>query len=113
MSYKNDSHKGGTHTKGNQTTKGSHSSQASHGGNTSGKSFQAQDIKSLVHNQGRARLGGQEWALKAPSWNDSALQAIISDPKFTVKPSAKPATDGKWIYEIHGHGKTINVTIGH
>lgn len=86
------------------------------GGNTSqqaGGGFHPQDIKSLVHNQGRARLCGQEWALKTPSWNDSALQAIISDPKFTAKAAGKPAADGKVTYELSGHGKTIKVTIGH
>lgn len=130
MSYQNDSHKGGAHAKGlgskkgTGTTKsggsikgGQHSTKDAHhpakGAHcATGRTLHAQDIKSLVHNQGRANLGGQEWALKAPSWNDSALQAIISDPKFTVKPAGKPAADGKWIYELHGHGKTLKVTIG-
>ncbi|MBM3633005.1 MAG: hypothetical protein FJX03_04780 [Alphaproteobacteria bacterium] len=76
------------------------------------QSFQAQDIKSLVKNQGRAKVGGQEWALKAPSWNDVALQSIISDPKFTVKASSKPCTDGKLTLELRGNGKTLNVTVG-
>jgi hypothetical protein len=134
MSYSNDSHKGGTQTKGfgktkggsgtktgGNTKKGQHSTKAGQTGqhgqhghaNVAGtRTLQAQDIRSLVRNQGRANLGGQEWALKNPSWNDSSLQAIISDPKFTVKQAGKPAADGKQTYEIHGHGKTINVTIG-
>lgn len=91
----------------NLNTRAGQSIQGSAGGN-----FQPQDIKSLVHNQGRARLGGQEWALKTPTWNDSALQAIISDPKFTAKVAGKPASDGKITYELSGHGKTIKVTIG-
>lgn len=124
MSYQNDSHKGGTNSKstgntkttGNKTTTGNkktgqkaQNNQPSWG---AGQSFQAQDIKSLVRNQGRAKVGGQEWALKTPSWNDSALQAIISDPKFTVKAAGKPGTDGKWTLELRGHGKTINVIVG-
>jgi hypothetical protein len=124
MSYQNDSHKGGTHGKslgntkggtksGGSTKKGQRPTSCAQGqGNVGGRSLQAQDIKSLVRNQGRANLCGQEWALKNPSWNDSALQAIISDPKFTVKPAGKPAADGKCTYELRGHGKTINVTIG-
>lgn len=129
MSYQNDSHKGGTHGKGlgntkssgtktgGSTKKGQNStrgcqSQGTAQGNVCGRSLQAQDIKSLVRNQGRANLGGQELALKNPSWNDSALQAIISDPKFTVKPAGKPSADGKCTYELRGHGKTINVTVG-
>jgi len=124
MSYQNDSHKGGTNSKGLGNTKttgnktgtanqkgGQIAQNTQQGKGTSGQSFQAQDIKSLVHNQGRAKLGGQEWALKAPSWNDSALQAIISDPKFTVKAAGKPGTDGKLTLELRGHGKTINVII--
>lgn len=124
MSYQNETHKGGTQSKGLGKTKGSGTKAGGntkkgqhtvgqHGqSNVGGRTLQAQDIKSLVRNQGRANLGGQEWSLKNPSWNDSSLQAIISDPKFTVKPAGKPAADGKWTYEIHGHGKTINVTIG-
>ena len=124
MSYQNDSHKGGTNgkglgntkTAGNKTgtgsQKGGQIAQNSQQGKGAGQSFQAQDIKSLVRNQGRAKVGGQEWALKAPSWNDSALQAIISDPKFTVKAAGKPGTDGKWTLELRGHGKTLNVIIG-
>lgn len=77
------------------------------------KVFQAQDIKSLIHNQGRAKLGGQEWCLKAPSWSNSTLQAIISDPKLSARATGKPAADGRLTYELRGHGKTINVTIGY
>jgi hypothetical protein len=143
MSYHNETHRGASHAKGglgntkggtktggstkkgqSTTTRGTQSGQGSkaghgtHGGQAGhgkigGGQLQAQDIKSLVRNQGRAILGGQPISLKNPSWNDSALQAIISDPKFTVKPAGKQATDGKWTYELHGHGKTINVTIGH
>ena len=143
MSYKNDSHKGGSNVNGlgnsksgqgaggtshAQDAKGNSQAHGTHGGTSHAQgtkgnsqahgtqggtqSFQPQDIKSLVHNQGRANFAGQEWALKAPSWNDATLQAIISDPKLTVKASSKPATDGKLTYELRGHGKTINVTIG-
>lgn len=123
MSFKNDSHKNETNTKnlGNiknsgstkssGNTKGSKNTKGAPSTKSGGKNFQANDIRSLVNNHGRASLGGQEWALKAPSWNDSALQAIISDPKFTVKPAGKTAADGKVTYELSGHGKTINVTI--
>lgn len=125
MSYQNASSKSGAtikpagksqsaqQTKSPQQTKSKQRTKAGQQSKISAGSFQAQDIKSLVHNQGRAKLSGQEWALKAPSWNDAALQAIISDPKFTAKPAGKPATDGKCTYELSGHGKTINVTIGH
>ncbi len=125
MSFKNDSHKSETNTKslGNiknsgstkssGNTKGGKNTKSAQSTKSSGQSFQANDIKSLVNKHGRANLAGQEWALKAPSWNDSALQAIISDPKFTVKPAGKAAADGKLTYELRGHGKTINVTIGH
>lgn len=130
MSYQNDSHKSGVNAKGKGTTKaggtlkgsgtakgklaikgGSHSSVGAHG-KKAVKDFHAQDIKSLIHNQGRANLGGQEWCLKAPSWSDSTLQAIISDPKLTARPTGKPAADGRLTFELRGHGKTINVTIG-
>lgn len=125
MSFKNDSHKSGTTTKGlgstkssgntknSANTKGGKNAKGSQSTKAGNKSFQANDIKSLVQNHGKASLGGQEWALKAPSWNDSALQAIISDPKFTAKATGRSAVDGKCTYELHGHGKTINVTIGH
>lgn len=76
------------------------------------KGFQARDIKSLVHNQGKATWGGREWVLKTPSWNDPAVKTIISDPQFTAKPIGKPAADGKWSYEIHGNGKTTKIIIG-
>ena len=123
MSYQNDSHKGGKNTKAIGNTKttanktGAGNQKAGQTAQNSqqkaiGQSFQAQDIKSLVRNQGRAKVGGQEWALKTPSWNDSALQAIISDPKFTVKAAGKPGTDGKLTLELRGHGKTLNVIIG-
>lgn len=130
MSIHNDSHKGGAHGKGfgntksggtkstggskkghSQPLKGGHTQSHGHSA-PAGRGLQAQDIKALVRNQGRANLGGHEWALKNPSWNDSALQAIISDPKFTVKQAGKPGVDGKCTYELHGHGKTINVTVG-
>jgi hypothetical protein len=124
MSLKNDSSKSKTNTKGMGSTKGSGATKSTVGtkvaGSTKGvqpvkaggKALQPHDVKSLVENHGKAKLGSQEWALKAPSWNDSVLQAIISDPEFTVKPAGKPAVDGKWTYEVRGHGKTINVTIG-
>ena len=125
MSYQNDSHKGGQspkgkvapkgkgNTKGGSATKGREATKGavSHA-KVGGKSFQANDIKSLVRNQGRANLGGQEWALKAPSWSDSTLQAIISDPKLTARPTGNPAVDGRCTYELCGHGKKINITIG-
>ena len=136
MSYQNDSHKGGVNAKGKGNTKAGGTLKASgtskgkltvKGGSQKGgshssisaqskkavKGFHAQDIKSLIHNQGRANLGGQEWSLKAPSWSDSNLQAIISDPKLTARPTGKPAADGGLTFELRGHGKTINVTIGH
>jgi hypothetical protein len=114
--------KGGVGTKGashaggqaSQAKQGGHGTKGGQGGHGKGgaRSWQPQEIKSLVRNQGRASLGGQEWALKAPSWSDSALQAIITDPKFSVAPAGKPASAGKWTYELRGHGKTLNVTIG-
>jgi len=136
MSYQNDSHKGGVNAKGKGNTKASGTlkgngtkaklaAKAGSQGRTgaqgtanaykknAGKDFQAQDIKGLIHNQGRANLGGQEWSLKAPSWSDSNLQAIISDPKLTARPTGKLAADGGLTFELRGHGKTINVTIGH
>jgi hypothetical protein len=125
MSYQNDSHKGGqspkgkvapktkgSTIKGTGTIKGSGTTKGVSHAKTGGKGFHASDIKSLVHNQGRAKLGGQEWALKAPSWSDSTLQAIISDPKLTARPTGNPAVEGRFTYELCGHGKTINVTIG-
>lgn len=130
MAYQNDSRKSGINAKGkgatkaggtlkaSGTTKGkvavksAPQSSASAQGKNVGKAFHAQDIKSLIHNQGRANLGGQEWCLKAPSWSDSTLQAIISDPKLTARPTGKPAADGRLTFELRGHGKTINVTIG-
>lgn len=129
MPIQNTSRKSGTNTKTTGKTKtpskkpatGSKSgtgrkisktTQKAYQGKIVSQSFQAQDIKSLVKNQGRAKVGGQEWALKAPSWNDVALQSIISDPKFTVKASSKPCTDGKLILELRGNGKTLNVTVG-
>lgn len=131
MSYQNNSHNGGVSAKGKGNTKAGGTSKStgtakgklagrggSHGnagarGKKAGNTFQAQDIKSLIHNQGRAHLGGQEWSLKAPSWSDSTLQAIISDPKLTARPTGKPNADGRLTFELHGHGKTINVTIGY
>lgn len=141
MAYQNNSQKGGVKAKSKGTTKagstlkgtgttkgklavksGSQSSSVARSktvGNNAGvskiagKGFHAQDIKSLIHNQGRANLGGQVWCLKAPSWSDSTLQAIISDPKLTARPTGKPAADGRVTFELRGHGKTINVTIGH
>jgi hypothetical protein len=112
MSYQNDSKKGGSNPKSGGNQKNPQGQNPGQQGQVSGANFHPQDIKSLVHNQGRTKLGGQEWALKAPSWNDSALQAIISDPQFTAKPAGAPPSDGKWTYELCGHGKTIQVTIG-
>lgn len=131
MAYQNNSPKGGTSAKsksgtkaggtlkGSGTTKGkiavksTTQSNSRTQGKSGSKAFQAQEIKSLIHNQGRANLGGQEWSLKSPSWSDSTLQAIISDPKLTARPTGKPAADGRLTFELRGHGKTINVTIGH
>lgn len=135
MAYQNNTNKNGVNAKGKAATKAGKTLKAS--GTTKGKvavksttqkgtaqrsasaqgknasqAFQAQDIKGLIHNQGRANLGGQEWCLKAPSWSDSTLQAIISDPKLTARPTGKPAADGRLTFELRGHGKTINVTIG-
>jgi hypothetical protein len=102
-----------TATKSKVTAKNAtHSNKAIHAKKTN-KTFQAQDIKSLIHNQGRAKLGGQEWCLKAPSWSDSTLQAIISDPKLSARATGKPTADGRLSFELRGHGKTINVTIGY
>lgn len=134
MFFKNDSQKGGANTKsngntkskssstntknsqntkGSQNTKSSKRAQSAQPAPASQRNLQASDIKSLVQNHGRAEVGGQEWALKAPSWNDSALQAIISDPRFTAKATGRSAVDGKLTYQLSGHGKTIHVTIGH
>lgn len=74
--------------------------------------FQANDIRTLVQNHGRARVEGQEWRLKTPSWNDSFLQFVINDPGFTAKQAGRPSMDGRVTYELRGHGKTVSVTIG-
>jgi len=102
--------KNSQNTKGTPSSKGNKSAQPATG---SRGNLQASDIRNLVQNHGRAELGGQELALKAPSWNDSALQAIISDPRFTAKATGRSAVDGKVTYQLSGHGKTINVTIGY
>ncbi len=124
MSLKNDSHKNGANTgntknstnhatKGGATPKGgknnNKSAQATRG---NAPALQASDIRNLVQNHGRAQVRGQELALQTPSWNDSALQAIINDPKFTARAKGQSTADGKLTYELHGHGKTVNVIIG-
>ncbi|MBM3468398.1 MAG: hypothetical protein FJX71_03085 [Alphaproteobacteria bacterium] len=122
MTYQNNSRKGSQTAKGkaapkskstvkNISSKGKTTAKTSSSARVGNRTFQAQDIKSLVHNQGRANFGGQEWALKAPSWSDSTLQAIISDPRFTARPTSGSPIDGRCTYELSGHGKTIKVTI--
>lgn len=76
------------------------------------KDFQTQDIRSLIYNQGKARLGGQEWCLKTPSWSDSTLQSIINDPKLTARSINNPGAHDRLTFELCGYGKIINVTIG-
>ncbi|MCE3231390.1 MAG: hypothetical protein K0R76_1373 [Alphaproteobacteria bacterium] len=105
--------KGSGPAKGTSGIHGAGSTKAAQPVKAGGKPLQPDDVKSLVENHGKAKFGSREWVLKAPSWSDSVLQAIISDPEFTVKPAGKPAVDGKWVYELRGHGKTINLTIGH
>jgi len=106
MTYQNNSNKGSTKDTGN--TKGVRNTNSQDWS----KGFRANEIKSLIHNQGKANWGGQIWLLKNPSWNDATLQSVISDPKFTAVPQGKPAADGKWTYELCGHGKSIKVTLG-
>ena len=128
MSFRNDSqNKSGSHPKNANSkspeARGAHASAAGTRDSKGGKGaqskasaprgFQASDIRNLIQNHGKVEVDGQEWALRAPSWNDSALQAIIKDPQFTVKPTGRSSTDGKVTYELRGHGKTINVTISH
>lgn len=105
--------KSATATKSKVATKNASYSNRTVQAKKTNKSFQAQDIRSIIHNQGRAKLAGQEWCLKAPSWSDSTLQAIISDPKLSARATGKPAADGRLTFELRGHGKTINVTIGY
>jgi hypothetical protein len=75
------------------------------------KSLQAQEVRNMVRNQGKSKVGGKECTLKSPSCNDPHLQAIINDPAFTVKPIGQPTDDGKCTYELNGGGKTLKVTI--
>ncbi len=124
MSLKNDSHKNGTNARNtkNNTNHASKGSSTSKGGKSNHKgtqatrsntpALQASDIRNLVQNHGRTQIGGHELALQTPSWNDSSLQAIINDPKFTAHAKGQSTADGKLTYELHGHGKTVNVIIG-
>ena len=124
MSLKNDSHKNGINTRNtkNNTNHATKGSTTTKGGKNNNKgtqaprgntpALQASDIRNLVQNHGRTQVGGHELALQAPSWNDSALQAIINDPKFTAKAKGSSTADGKLTYELHGQGKTVNIIIG-
>ena len=54
------------------------------------KTLQASEFKNLIQNQGKAKIGGQEWELNNPSYTDANLQTIIKDPRFTAKPVGAP-----------------------
>ena len=75
------------------------------------KTLQASEFKNLIQNQGKAKIGGQEWELNNPSYTDANLQTIIKDPRFTAKPVGAPGTNGQWTYELLGNGKSTKVTI--
>lgn len=74
------------------------------------KIFQASEFKNLVHNQGKVVVGGKQYVLQTPSYNDPSLQTIISDPKFTVQP-AGTSQNGHVIYMLKGAGKKVKVTL--
>ena len=75
------------------------------------KTLQASEFKNLIQNQGKAKVGGQEWQLNNPAYSDNNLQAIIKDPRFTAKPVGAPNASGQWTYELSGNGKSTKVTI--
>lgn len=76
--------------------------------------LQVQDIKNLVKNQGRVKIGDAELSLYSPSHNDQNLQSIVNDAAFSVTPSRTETAQndtGRRTYELRGNGKTVNVTV--
>lgn len=73
--------------------------------------LQANDIKKLVQNQGKANCAGRDCVLKNPTHNDAQLQSIIKDPSFTAKPIGTPNEKGEWSYQLTSGDKSLKVTI--
>lgn len=79
------------------------------GAQTQGKTIQASDVKTLIQKQGRAVFGNHEYTLKTPSATDPKLQAIISDPSFSVKPLKN--ANGQAEYELTASGKSVTIQV--
>lgn len=73
--------------------------------------LQPQDIKNLVMNQGRTRVGNKEFTLNNPDAQDQNLQSIINDHNFSARPVGDSTPDGKRTYELNGNGKSIKITV--
>lgn len=71
--------------------------------------FQAGDIKTLIQKHGKAVFGNQEFTLKTPSATDPKLQAIVSDPSFSVK--LLKGANGQGEYELTAGGKSVTITV--
>ena len=77
------------------------------------KVLQANDIKTLFQNHGRATIGSQEYILKSPSFSDPSIQTFVANQgAYTVKPIGSPSSTGETQYELTSAGKPgVKITV--
>jgi hypothetical protein len=75
------------------------------------RELQPHEIKSLVQNQGKTNIAGNEWKLNNPQHNDSTLQTIVNDPQLSAKLLGAPTQEGECTYELQGNGKSLKIKV--
>lgn len=75
------------------------------------QNLKPEDIKNLVQQQGKARVGDKEIILHEPSIIDPKLKAIIYDPNLEIRSIGNQKKDGEMYFDLKADSKQVRIKV--